>query len=80
VKEWLQAYGKETLINRAVYVMKADEEHEVKELRERVRKLEKALAEAHLDLKLEQAYVRVACETAGITDVEGFKKKLAGGR
>jgi transposase-like protein len=80
VRVWLQGYGKETLINRAVHVMKADEEREVKELRERVKKLEKALANAHLDLKLEEAYLEIACESAGITDVEGFKKKHAGGR
>jgi hypothetical protein len=32
--------------------MKADEETEVKALRKRVRELEKALANVHLDLKL----------------------------
>ena len=78
IVRWLQAYGKDALIKRTVYVMKADEEHEVKGLRDRVRKLEKALADAHLDVKLEQAYVRVACRAAGIEDVEAFKKKHAG--
>jgi hypothetical protein len=58
--------------------MKADEETEVKALRKRVRDLERALADAHIDLKLEAAYVELACEAAGVEDVEEFKKKHAG--
>jgi hypothetical protein len=60
--------------------MKADEEAEVKMLRKRVRELERALADAHLDLKLEAAYVKLACQAAGVEDVAEFKKKHAGGR
>ena len=60
--------------------MKADEQAEVKTLRQRVRALEQALADAHLDLKLEAAYVQLACEAAGVTDVADFKKKHAGAR
>ena len=59
-------------------MMKADEESEVKALRKRVRELERALADAHLDLKLEAAYVELACEAAGMEDVGEFKKKHAG--
>jgi hypothetical protein len=40
--------------------------------------LEKALADAHLDSKLDAAYLRIACRAAGIEDVDGFKKKHAG--
>jgi hypothetical protein len=49
-------------------------------LRKRVRELERALADAHLDLKLEAAYVKLACDAAGVQDVAEFKKKHAGGR
>jgi hypothetical protein len=58
--------------------MKADEETEVKALRKRVRELERALADAHIDLKLEGAYVKLACKAAGVEDVVEFKKKHAG--
>ena len=43
-----------------------------------MRELERALADAHRDLKLEAAYVELACEVAGVEDVEEFKKKHAG--
>lgn len=75
---WVREYRKDDLLNKVVYVMKADEQSEVKKLRQEVRKLKDALADAHLDLKLERAYLQVACESAGIQDVEEFKKKHAG--
>lgn len=77
---WLRRYGKDHLLGKVVHVMKADEQSEVKALRKRVRELEGALADAYLDLKLEEGYVEVACEAAGIKDVAEFKKKHAGER
>ena len=77
---WVQRFGKEHLLRKVVRVMKADERGEVEALRKRVRELERALADAHLDLKLEAAYVKLACEAAGVQDVAEFKKKHAGGR
>jgi transposase len=80
VARWVRLYGKDHLLGKLVRVMKADEEAEVKMLRKRVRELERALADAHLDLKLEAAYVKLACQAAGVEDVAEFKKKHAGGR
>jgi transposase len=77
---WIRRYGKDHLLGKAIRVMKADEQAEVKALRKRVRELERALADAHLDLKLEAAYVKLACEAAGVQDVAEFKKKHAGER
>lgn len=54
------------------------EKNEVKELRKRVRELEKALADAHLEHRFNEAYLNLACRAAGIEDVNGFKKKHAG--
>jgi hypothetical protein len=48
-------------------------------LKERVRRLESALADANIDLALERAYTELACERAGV-DVGEFKKKVAGQR
>lgn len=78
VANWVRRYGKEHLLSKVIRVMKADEQAEVKALRKRVRELERALADAHIDLKLESAYVELACEVAGVKDVEEFKKKHAG--
>jgi transposase-like protein len=80
VARWVRQYGKEHLLRRSIRVMKADEEAEVKALRKRVRELERALADAHIDLKLEEAYVELACEAAGIENVVEFKKKHVGGQ
>jgi len=80
VARWVRQYGKDHLLKKVVRVMKADEETEVKALRKRVRELERALADAHLDLKLEAAYVELACEAAGVQDVTEFKKKHGGVR
>ena len=53
---------------------------ELKRLKERVKRLETALADANIELALERAYVQIACERSGIKDVEEFKKNNAGKR
>ncbi len=78
VSAWIRRFGKDHLLGKVVCVMKADEQAEVRELRKQVRELKAALADAHLDSRLEAAYLQIACRTAGIDDVEGFKKKHAG--
>jgi transposase-like protein len=80
VAKWVRRYGKNYLLAKVVHVMKADEEAEVKKLRRRVKELEQALADAHIDLKLGEAYLELACEAAGVEDVTEFKKKHAGVR
>lgn len=78
VANWVRQFGKENLLRKVVRVMKPDEETELKALRKRVRQLERALADAHLDLKLEAAYLELACEAAGVEDISEFKKKQDG--
>jgi len=80
VARWVRQFGKDHLLGKMVHVMKADEQTELKALRKRVKDLERALADAHLDLKLEEAYVKLACKVAGVEDVAEFKKKHVGGR
>jgi transposase len=77
VERWVRRFGKNHLLGKVVCVMRADEQAEVKALREQVRVLKAALADAHLDQRLDAAYLKIACRTAGIDDVEGFKKKHA---
>lgn len=78
IERWAMKYGKNHLVGKVVRVETPQEVSEVKELRKRVRELEKALADAHLDSRLDAAYLRIACRAAGIEDVDGFKKKNAG--
>jgi hypothetical protein len=67
-------------MGKVIRVETAKEMDEVKELRKRVRELEKALADAHLEHRLDEEYLKIACRTAGIADVGDFKKKNAGKR
>jgi transposase-like protein len=77
VAAWVRKYGNGSRGIR-IRVEKPEEISELKRLKERVRRLEGALADANIDLVLERAYTKIACERAGIQDVEGFKKKHRG--
>lgn len=77
IQEWLGKYGNGTR-GRIIRVETPKEIDELKQLKERVRRLETALADANVDLVLERSYTRLACQRAGITDVAEFKKKSAG--
>ena len=79
LKRWVGRYGNGTR-GKVIRVEKPEEINEVKQLRERMRRLEAALADANLDLALEREYTRLACERAGIKDVGEFKKKRVGSR
>lgn len=79
VQAWMRKYGNGSRGIR-IRVEKPEEINELKRLKERVRRLEAALADTNLDLALERQYTRLACERAGIQDVAEFKKKAAGQR
>lgn len=75
VKKWLRKYGKDHLLGKVVRVETTDEVNELKALRKRVRDLESALSDAHLGKRFDDAYLKIACDAAGIADVDDFKKK-----
>jgi transposase-like protein len=77
IQTWVAKYGNGTR-GKVIRVEKPEEINEKKQLKERVRRLETALADANVDLALERAYTRLACQRAGITDVAEFKKKADG--
>jgi len=77
VQHWTRKFGNGTR-GKVVLVQTPKERNELDELKKRVRLLESALADAHVDLSLERAYTRIACQRAGIADVEEFKKKADG--
>jgi len=76
IRRWVCRYGNGSL-GKVIRVEKPEEINERAELKRRVRALEKALADANIDLALERAYTELACERAGM-GVEEFKKKAAG--
>jgi transposase-like protein len=77
VQTWVSQYGNGTR-GKVIRVEKPQEINERKRLKDRIRRLESALADANVELALERAYTELACERAGIKDVEGFKKKADG--
>lgn len=77
VQLWVRKYGN-GIRGKIIRVETPEQRDELKELKERIKRLESALADANIDLALERAYTNMACERAGIKDVEGFKKKVAG--
>ena len=76
VCRWVRSYGRGHLLRKVVRVEKPGEPGEIKLLKERVRKLESALADAHMDAALEKAYFEILCEDTD-TDIHAFKKKHA---
>jgi len=79
VQDWVRKYGNGTR-GKVIRVQKPEEIDENKRLKDRIRRLEVALADANVDLALERAYTRLACQRAGIKDVDEFKKKADGHR
>ena len=77
VPRWVKKYGNGTR-GKVIRVEKPDEMDQQRQLKERVRALERAVGTLHVELALERAYTEIACERAGIADVAELKKKAAG--
>lgn len=77
LQKWACQYGRGDL-GKIIRVEKPKEINERQEMKRRIKVLETALADAHLDLIIERATTKEACRQAGIEDVDAFKKKVAG--
>jgi len=77
VGRWMREYGKGHLLRKVVRVEKPDEPGEIRRLKERVRRLEESLANAHMDKALAESFFEILCERTDI-DAEAFKKKHGG--
>jgi transposase-like protein len=78
VMRWVRQFGGGQY-GKIIRVEKAHEVDEARQLRSELRRVKEALADTHMELALEEAFLAVACEEMG-QSVEGFKKKHAGGR
>jgi transposase-like protein len=76
VMRWVRQFGSGKY-GKVIRVEKADEINEAARLRSQLRQAKEALADTHMELALEEAFLVVACEQLDQT-VEGFKKKHAG--
>ena len=78
VVKWVRRYGNGTY-GKVIRVEKGDEVDEASRLRRELRRVKEALADAHVELALEKAFLAVACEELN-QPVAVFKKKRDGGR
>ena len=78
VQRWLREYGKSHLLRKVVHVQTPNERTELQKAKDRVRELERALCDAHLDLRLTESYLKLACELGWRGSVEELKKKGSG--
>jgi transposase-like protein len=78
VIRWVRQFGSGRY-GKVVRVEKAGEVNEAAQLRQDLQRVKEALADTHMELALEQAYLLVACEEMNQSP-EAFKKKHAGGR
>ena len=74
VTKWIRKYGRDDLLPKYMRIETMEEKDHLKEARKRIKELEAALADAHIDHCLEHAFLEIACERMG-EDVDGFKKK-----
>src|SRR6185503_16069432 len=58
VEGWVRRYGN-GIYGKVIRVEKADEIDQLKKAKDRIKRLETALADANLDLALERAYVKI---------------------
>lgn len=78
VTRWVRQFGSGRY-GKLIRVEKADEVDEASRLRVELRRAKEALADAHMELALEKAFLVVACEEMN-QSLEVFKKKHPGGR
>jgi transposase-like protein len=76
VLRWVRRFGSGRY-GKVIRVERADEQRERERLGQQLRQAKEALADAHLELALERAYLGVACEQLD-QSVEDFKKKHVG--
>ena len=79
IQRWLGQFGKNHLQTKVVRVERPDEVGQIRQLKQRVAELERALGRTQAENVLHAEYLKQACEALG-QEVEVFKKKSAGGR
>ena len=78
VQGWLSKYGKGHLMKKVIRVEAPGEGDRLRAFEGEVRRLKMALGEAHIDLRLGEEFLAIACRQAGEEDVAAFKKKHGG--
>ena len=76
VINWVRKYGREDMFPKRIRIETMEEVDHLKAARKRIKDLETALADAHIDNCLEHAFLEIACERLDV-GLDDFKKKNA---
>lgn len=76
IRRWVIKYGRDDLLPKKIRIETLKEVDMLKSSRKRIKDLEAALADAHIDNCLEHAFLQIACERMG-EEISDFKKKNA---
>lgn len=76
IAEWVEKYGINQRINKAVYIMTHEEEIELLRLRKENKRLQKALDDSHLKNIALESLIEVASETYGEDLKKNFGSQL----
>ena len=74
IQGWLRRYGKNHLLPKVVIVQKPNERDMIRELKQQVAQLQRALGQTQVENVLNAEFLKIACEELDC-DVEAFKKK-----
>jgi|TARA_B100001964_G_C14175410_1_gene573583 transposase-like protein len=74
IKRWLQKYGKNHLMAKVIRVQKPNEKDQIRQLKQQVAELQRALGQTQVKNVLNEEFLKIACEELGC-DVETIKKK-----
>ncbi len=74
VTKWIRKYGRDDLLPKRIRIETMEEVDHLKVARKRIKELEAALADAHIDHCLEHAFLEIACERLDVP-LDDFKKK-----
>jgi transposase-like protein len=76
VQQWMKKYGKNHLLNKVVRIQMKDEKDKIKELKNQIKALERALSQSQVDNLCWQSLVEVINEKYGIDAKKNFGSKL----
>jgi transposase-like protein len=77
IDNWLRSFGRNELLHKVVRVEKPNEQSEIRELRQQVKKLQQLLGRKEAEKALADEFLDMACHELGM-EVEEFKKKESG--
>jgi len=76
IQSWIQKYGKNHLLNKVVRIQMKDEKDKIKELKNQIKVLERALSQSQVDNLCWRSLIEVIDEKYGIDSKKNFGSKL----